>query len=81
VMWPGRRRDDGLRWQVEGFSLIAANRKQVPRRHPRKARLGFGMMTVSRFYRGTVAGIKKRGRASKGCGKIDWELRARHWAD
>jgi hypothetical protein len=42
VMWPGRRRDDGLRWQVEGFSLIAANRKQVPRRHPRKARLGSG---------------------------------------
>jgi hypothetical protein len=28
------------------------------------------MTTVGGFYGGTVAGIKKRGRASKGCGKI-----------
>ena len=50
--------------------VMAAKKKQGPSPPSAEGAAGLGMTTVGRFYGGTVAGIKKRGRASKGCGKI-----------
>ena len=65
-MWRGRRGDGGLRWQVEGFSLIAAKRKQVPHRRTAKGR-GWvrdddreQILTVERWLASKSAGVRLR---------------------